>query len=76
MTKMSDAWELAQNNNCKAQNQQKTQRDHSSNSVKLIVGDHVFVYLQPAKPTKGHKFAQPFHGPYHVLKIYVNVLSS
>jgi len=63
---------IKQCNICKAQNQQKRQRDHSSNSVKLIVGDHVFVYMPPAKSTKGHKFAQPFHGPYHVLKIYDN----
>ena len=72
VTKMSDAWELACKNICKAQSQQKKQHDRSSRPADFKVGDRVFVYMPAAKSTKAHKFARPFYGPYRVVETCTN----
>ena len=67
-TKLSEAWELAKNNNKKAQSKQKALYDRQTKSPQFSVGDRVFVYMPAAKACKAYKFARPFYGPYRILE--------
>ena len=68
-TKLSEAWELAKNNNNKkAQSKQKALYDRQTKSPQFSVGDRVFVYMPAAKACKAYKFARPFYGPYRILE--------
>ena len=67
-TKLSEAWELAKNNNKKAQSNQKALYDHQTKSPQFSVGDRVFIYVPAAKACKAYKFARPFYGPYRIIE--------
>ena len=69
---LTTAWNLAQDQIRKSQQRQKKYYDQSAGRTKISVGDRVFLYVPSAKTEKAHKFAQPFHGPYHVLEVTSN----
>ena len=68
---LSQAWELARAQVKKAQQKQKKYYDLHVKESKFQQGDRVFVYMPSEKKKKGkvHKFARPFHGPYHVIEL-------
>ena len=70
VTRMSDAWQLAQAKIVDAQRRQKTHYDRSAKPSTFRVGDRVFVFNPALKAGKAHKLALPFQGPYRVKTVH------
>ena len=70
VTRMSEAWQLAQVKIVNAQRRQKTHYDRGAKPSTFRVGDRVFVFNPALKAGKAHKLALPFQGPYRVKAVY------
>ena len=69
VTRLSEAWELAQQNMQRAQWCQEQYYDGKSKSISYRVGDRMFVYMPAAIQGTDWKFAKPFHGPSRILDV-------
>ena len=72
--RMSSAWNAAKTiaRIKEAQKKQKHQHDKKARDPRIFEGDRVFVYSPAEKCGKAYKFAHPFKGPYHVVKLFPN----
>jgi len=70
--RFTEAWKLAQHEIQKSQKSQKEYHDQRATTLKVCVGDRVFVYTPAEKTGKAYKFACPYKGPYRVLQLYDN----
>ena len=70
--RLASAWELVREQVEKAQHKQKKQHDRHSRDPGFKVGERVFVYMPAELRGKAYKFARPFRGPYHILRLFEN----
>ena len=68
-SRMSAAWELAQQNITRAQKRQKAVYDQKSRPARFREGERVFLFKPAEKTGHARKLARPFHGPYRVVEI-------
>ena len=66
-TKLSDAWQLAQEQIKKSQASRKQYYDTFANEHAICVGDRVYVCTPAKKTGTAYKFACPFVGPYRFM---------
>ena len=72
VSKMAEAWDLAQKCIGRAQNRQKTYYDKRSRPHSFTVGDRVFLFKPAEKTGEARKLSCPYHGPYRVVQLDTN----
>jgi len=65
---MSSAWQLVQNVIRKSQNRQKATHDKKASDTAVKLGDQDFVYMPAIRTVPAYKLAQPYKGPYCIVK--------
>ena len=70
---MGEAWDLARQCIHKAQKKQKHYYDKKARPPNFRVGDRVFLFKPAEKTGPLRKFARPYHGPFRVMEMDVNI---
>ena len=74
VSKMADAWELAQKYIGRAQCRQKSYYDKKSRPPNFAVGDRVFLFKPAQKTGETRELSRPYHGPYRVIQLDTNTV--
>ena len=61
--RMSEAWQSANEQITKAQEQQTGQHDHHARPAIFTSSDRVFVYMPGSRTGKAYKLLRAYHGP-------------